>query len=232
MKRTLLALCCLLYTVASLAQSADTLMGEKHVAALGTPKLSCGYDHGITLRQCVAPASLYVSGAIISAVPAMHLNIDVPLRDWTQRDGHERFEIENGIQYIPIAAPLLLKACGLESRHGWRDLICLEAGTVLVTTLLGNSLKYGIATERPYGGVFNSFPSGHTYTAFMGAEILRREYGEEYPGIAIAGYTVATGVGLMRIYNNRHWASDVLAGAGIGILSASLTYWLAPYLTF
>ena len=36
----------------------------------------------------------------------------------------------------------------------------------------------------------------------------------------------------MRMYNNRHWASDVLAGAGVGILSASLTYWLAPYLTF
>ena len=102
----------------------------------------------------------------------------------------------------------------------------------ILWNLFGNALKYGIAAERPYSGVFNSFPSGHTYTAFMGAEILRREYGEEDPGIAIAGYTVATSVGIMRIYNNRHWASDVLAGAGIGILSASLTYWLAPYLTF
>ena len=58
------------------------------------------------------------------------------------------------------------------------------------------------------------------------------EYGEEYPAIAVAGYTVATGIGFLRMYNNRHWASDVLAGAGIGILSASLMYWLAPYLTF
>ena len=62
--------------------------------------------------------------------------------------------------------------------------------------------------------------------------MLRREYGEDYPGIAIAGYTVATGVGLLRIYNNRHWVSDVVAGAGIGILSASIMYWLAPYLRF
>lgn len=232
MKRTFLALCCLLYAIASLAQSADTLMGKTHVAPLGTPNLSCSYNHGITGRQCITPATLYISGALISAVPTLHLHIDVPIRDWTQRDGHERLEIENGIQYIPIAAPLLLKACGLESRHNWRDLICLEAGTALVATLVGNALKYGIATERPCGSVFNSFPSGHTYTAFMGAEILRREYGEEYPGIAIAGYTMATSVGLLRIYNNRHWASDVLAGTGIGILSASLTYWLAPYLRF
>ena len=62
--------------------------------------------------------------------------------------------------------------------------------------------------------------------------MLRREYGEEYPGIAIAGYTVATSVGLLRMYNNRHWASDVLAGAGLGILCTSLMYWLAPYLRF
>ena len=59
----------------------------------------------------------------------------------------------------------------------------------------------------------------------MGAEILRREFGKEYPWIAVAGYAVATLVGLMRISNNRHWAGDVLAGAGLGILSVSLVYW-------
>lgn len=233
MKKTLTLLCCLVASFAAFAQKADSLsFGLKERSAFGTGALTCGYDHSITARQCIAPASLYVSGALISVIPDLHRHIDIPIRDWSQRDGHSRHEIENGIQYIPIAAPLLLKACGLESRHSWRDLVCLEAGTAIVATLVGNALKYGIAAERPYSGVFNSFPSGHTYTAFMGAEILRREYGEEYPGIAIAGYTVATSVGLMRIYNNRHWASDVLAGAGIGILSASLTYWLAPYLTF
>ena len=98
--------------------------------------------------------------------------------------------------------------------------------------VFNTSLKHTLDVERPYPGVYTSFPSGHTVTAFIGAEILRREYGEKYPAIAIAGYTVATGVGIMRMYNNRHWASDVLAGAGVGILSASLMYWLAPYLTF
>lgn len=48
----------------------------------------------------------------------------------------------------------------------------------------------------------------------------------------MAGYAVAAGVGAMRVYNNKHWCSDILAGAGIGILSASIMYWLAPYLRF
>jgi membrane-associated phospholipid phosphatase len=39
-------------------------------------------------------------------------------------------------------------------------------------------------------------------------------------------YTIATGVGVMRVLNNKHWASDVLAGAGFGILSTELTYFL------
>ena len=56
-------------------------------------------------------------------------------------------------------------------------------------------------------------------------EILRREYGEEYPWIAVAGYAVAVTVAAMRIYNNRHWLGDVCAGAGLGILSVTLTYW-------
>ena len=58
----------------------------------------------------------------------------------------------------------------------------------------------------------------------MGAEVLRKEYGEEYPAVAVAGYAVATFTALMRVYNNRHWLNDVLAGASIGVLSVQLTY--------
>ena len=102
----------------------------------------------------------------------------------------------------------------------------LEGGSYLLGIGWLNAFKYGIGIERPDNSTKNSFPSGHTFTAFTGAEVLRREYGEEYPWIAVAGYTVATIVGMMRIYNNRHWAGDVLAGAGLGILSTTLVYWV------
>lgn len=194
--------------------------------------LACGADHSFSARQIVVPSALFATGATITATPWLRENVNVALRDWVQSDGHPRNEIEDYIQYSPIAAAFILKGVGLESQHGYRDMFNLCASTALLQVVICNGLKYSIGFERPYGGVYNSFPSGHTMTAFMGAEILRREYGKEYPIVPICGYTVATGVGLMRIYNNRHWAGDVIAGAGLGILCASLSYWISPYLRF
>lgn len=194
--------------------------------------LKCGYDHSFGWRQTIAPAALVTTGSIITASPWLHTQLDMSIHDWSQRDNHPRFEAENVIQYAPLGSILILKACGVHSKHNWRDLVSLGVGSGLLSLAISHGIKHTTRVERPYEGVFNSFPSGHTTTAFMGAEMLRREYGEEYPGIAIAGYTVATGIGLLRIYNNRHWVSDVVAGAGIGILSTSIMYWLAPYLRF
>ena len=87
------------------------------------------------------------------------------------------------------------------------------------------------SVERPDGTSFNSFPSGHTATAFMGAELMNQEYKHQSIWYSIAGYTVATGTGVFRMYNNRHWLSDVVAGAGVGILSAKAGYWLYPYVS-
>lgn len=56
----------------------------------------------------------------------------------------------------------------------------------------------------------------------MGAELMRIEYGGWY---GVSGYVVATGVGFMRMYNGRHWLHDVVAGAGVGILSARIGEW-------
>ena len=188
-------------------------------------------DHAFTWQQSVAPSILIATGTAISFSP-LHTSLDARIHTWSQRDGHPRYEIENVIQYVPDASVILLKAFGLKSRHDWKDLAYLEAGSALLAFTISTGVKHSLDVERPYGNVYNSFPSGHTVTAFVGAEMLRREYGRDYPIVAIAGYTVATSVGLLRIYNNRHWASDVLAGAGVGILSVSLMYWLAPYLTF
>ncbi|MBQ9864181.1 MAG: phosphatase PAP2 family protein [Bacteroidales bacterium] len=193
--------------------------------------LRCHSTHAFTWQQSIAPAALIGTGTAISFTP-LHTHFDDNINNWLQHDGHPRFEVENYLQYTTLASVFILKACNIESRHSWRDLVCLEAGASIFAFSINTGLKHALHVERPYDGVYNSFPSGHTVTAFLGAEILRREYGEEYPAIAVAGYTVATGIGVMRMYNNRHWASDVLAGAGIGILSASLMYWLAPYLTF
>ncbi len=56
---------------------------------------------------------------------------------------------------------------------------------------------------------------------------MHKEYGDRYPWLSISSYALATGVGGMRMLNNRHWMSDVLAGAGIGIIAAEFGYWLS-----
>lgn len=76
----------------------------------------------------------------------------------------------------------------------------------------------------------NSFPSGHTANAFFGATILAEEYKNQSILYPISGYTVATATGVFRILNNKHWASDVLIGAGFGILSAKVAYVIYPWL--
>ena len=91
-----------------------------------------------------------------------------------------------------------------------------------------NIIKRTGNVERPDGSSKNSFPSGHTATAFMGAEFLYQEYKDVSIWYGVAGYVVATGTGMFRMYNNRHWLTDVAAGAGIGILSTKIAYWIHP----
>ena len=83
------------------------------------------------------------------------------------------------------------------------------------TELATYSLKYSIDSERPNGGG-QSFPSGHTSIAFAGAEFMRKQYGWKW---GVPSYLAASYVGWSRVETRNHWASDVFAGAAIGILS-------------
>lgn len=67
------------------------------------------------------------------------------------------------------------------------------------------------------GSEFNSFPSGHTTTAFAIASVFARQY-KNKPLVGIGAYTIATMVGLSRMTENRHWGSDILAGGLLGYL--------------
>lgn len=62
----------------------------------------------------------------------------------------------------------------------------------------------------------------------MGAEFLYQEYKDISPWIGYSGYLIAATTGYLRIYNNRHYLNDVVAGACIGIISTKFAYWLYP----
>jgi membrane-associated phospholipid phosphatase len=77
------------------------------------------------------------------------------------------------------------------------------------------ALKYTVPENRPNGGA-HSFPSGHTASAFMGAEFIRKEYGWWWGGPSLLA---ASYVGWTRQQSRNHYTRDVLGGAAIGLLS-------------
>ena len=98
------------------------------------------------------------------------------------------------------------------------------SATAIGSGLVANSLKYVIGRERPseQHGAYNfgpfsgndSFCSGHTTEAFVLASVITEHY--DSPWVNFASYGLATMVGYARMNNNRHWASDIAAGAAVG----------------
>lgn len=169
------------------------------------------------------------------------------VRDQVREYALERTIADDYIQYVPAAMAVVGDWIGAEAQHGFLDRVLLTGTSYVVMAAMVNGLKYTVVSPRPgiYDEVylannpndltpqnspkaFNSFPSGHTATAFMGAELVRLEYGEDSPWIAVAAYAVASGTSIMRVWNEKHWFTDVLAGAGMGMLSARIGWWLLP----
>lgn len=138
-----------------------------------------------------------------------------------------KYPYDDYVQYSPAVAMLAMKAFGVESRSSWGRMLTSDAFSMVIMAGVVNAVKESVRRMRPDESNHRSFPSGHTATAFMCATMLHKEYGHISPWISIGGYAVATATGVSRILNNKHWASDVLVGAGIGMLSTEIGYFLA-----
>lgn len=133
--------------------------------------------------------------------------------------------IDDYTQFFGPVMTVGLKLGGYEGRSDWGRLLGSSLMSYAIMAGFVNGIKYTASEMRPDGSTANSWPSGHTATSFVGATILHKEYGlTRSPWFSVAGYGVATATGVMRILNNRHWISDVLSGAGIGIMSTELGY--------
>ena len=133
--------------------------------------------------------------------------------------------IDDYTQFFGPAVVVGLKLGGYEGRSDWPRLLASAGMSYAIMAGFVNGIKYTAKEMRPDGSTANSWPSGHTATSFVGATLLHKEYGlTRSPWWSVAGYGVATATGVMRVLNNRHWISDVLSGAGIGIMSTELGY--------
>jgi membrane-associated phospholipid phosphatase len=139
-----------------------------------------------------------------------------------------KLRVDDFSQYLPVASAYTLGFAGIRGRH---DLLAKTEILGIATLFLAatvNGMKYTVRERRPDKSAANSFPSGHTAVAFMGAEFLRTEYRDVSAWYGVAGYLVALGTGALRIYNNKHWLGDVAFGAGLGILCTRAAYWIYP----
>ncbi len=177
--------------------------------------------------QFIAPGVLIAVGITGYYSNWFKSNLNEPVRDWMgDIRGNHYFHADDYLQYLPLAAYLTIGFIpNAHAKHPFRERLLVGTTTFIAMTAIAQVSKQIFKEPRPDTGARSSFPSGHTATAFAGAELIRMEYGT---GCAIGAYVYATGIAFLRMYNNRHWLNDVIAGAGVGILSAHIGYWMLP----
>lgn len=179
----------------------------------------------------IAPAVLMGYGFAAVYSKGALKQLDVSTKAELQED-HPLFaaHVDDYLQFAPAAAVYALNLSGIKGKHNLFDASMLYVTSAALMGVSTHFVKQGVGRIRPDLSGTNSFPSGHTASAFMAAEFLHQEYKDVNPWIGYAGYFVATATGTLRMYNNKHWFSDVVAGAGFGIASTKIAYMIYPYM--
>jgi membrane-associated phospholipid phosphatase len=132
--------------------------------------------------------------------------------------------VDDYLQFAPYLELGGVLLAGVESRNDRLNLglVIVKSEVLMLSSVF--VVKHLTAITRPDGSDNFSFPSGHTAQAFLAASIVHTELRDKSQWYGIGAYAIATGVGVLRMVNDKHWESDVLAGVGFGILSAHVAY--------
>lgn len=180
-------------------------------------------NYNFEWKQTILPASLISVGAVALAPTFIRNGSRHVTKEIIEfRGNYSRLTFDDYVQYVPVIGAFGLGCMGVKARHDLLDRTFIIATSYATLGILVNIPKLLVDEKRPEFSGHNSFPSGHTATVFMGAELVRIEYGNWY---GAGAYAVAAGVGFLRMYNGRHWLNDVVVGAGVGILSARVGEW-------
>lgn len=173
-------------------------------------------------KSFIAPTTI----ALLSALPFCfsHLKYSV------EKQPAQPLRVDEIGEYLPLSAVLAMGALGVRGEYKFIDLTLLSTVAFVGNALSVYSLKRLAKEKRPFADNRDAFPSGHAAFAFMGAELMRLQYGRHSLTYSVAAYGVALATASLRIYNGMHWAHDVLAGAAIGMLSARIAWYLYPKL--
>lgn len=181
-----------------------------------------------SVRQLQVPLTLSLMGIISNGNSHESIKNEIK-EERNEYLGSFHTKIDNYLQYSPFAIAYGLDAFGIQSKTDLANRTAIMIKGELTMIAVVHGLKKATHQLRPDGSTYNSFPSGHTAQAFAAATFLSEEYKDRFPWMPYASYGLASSVGLLRVANNRHYMSDVLLGAGIGILAMKSAYWMHQY---
>ena len=179
--------------------------------------------NGKLVRASIVPAVLIGYGISTINGHGFYSSYDAR-RDLNNAFGPGRHtHVDDYLQFAPYLELGGVLLAGVESRNDRVNLglVILKSEAIMLASVF--AVKNLTNIDRP-DGTPTAFPSGHTAQAFLAASIVHTELRDKSQWYGIGAYTIATGVGVLRMVNDKHWESDVFAGAGFGILSAHLAY--------
>ncbi|QXP51432.1 phosphatase PAP2 family protein [Cellulophaga sp. HaHa_2_95] len=172
-------------------------------------------------KKSTVPLSLIGAGILLSD-SGFEKSFNTNSRNWIGNDFETN--LDDYTRYAPVATLFISDVAGVQAKNHWFDQTKHLAISMILTDVFTRALKKNIYKLRPDGSNENAFPSGHTSITFASGAVVYEEFKEASPLLAYSGYGFATLTGGLRLANNKHWISDVLAGAGLGILVTKLVY--------
>lgn len=180
-----------------------------------------------SIRSYLLPSAMVLYGALSLHVTPFQ-NINETFQNGLAAPDGRHTNLDDYLQYTPAIASHVISLAGVKGKHTFFERVIISGMAAAMSTGVVFTVKRITNETRPDGSDNLSFPSGHTATAFGSAELIRQEYGDASPWYGVGAYAVASLTGYLRMYNNKHWLGDVIAGAGIGIISAKIATRLYP----
>lgn len=180
----------------------------------------------LTIKKMILPASFITAGLVLRT-PAWR---DDMLQFKKKVFGTDfNFRGDDYFQFVPVAQTLLGNSLGFKSKHGYAQIVTNELVSNMMMAAIVYGIKNTVKDDRPDDSALNSFPSGHTATAFNNAMINYLEFKDSNKWYAYSGFLFATATGVLRVANNKHFPGDVAAGAGIGMATALVVHYWSPF---
>ncbi|WP_192822916.1 phosphatase PAP2 family protein [Rufibacter sp. LB8] len=218
----------LLPAPSALAQvTTDTLtttqLADTTKAGVPVVTLDPALQKGALRKRLIAPA-IFIGAGLLMIDNGLYDRHDVRYDLRTKAFPNFKSDIDDFLIFAPTVGLVALDIFSSQNQHNVTRQVGLLVASSAVASAMLWPLKQATNVPRPNGENDYSFPSGHTTYAFVIATMVSREFKGKSKWIGIASYTAAGTTGMMRVLNDAHWFSDVLAGAGVGILSTNLVY--------